>query len=121
MKGKFNIKLTAFLVSLFVSLLIIILGNKNKYCLAFGFIVLSLSVVLYVLYNDDKTKEINAEIEERIAEIENDNEMPEDERDYAMQELFLCQIKLMKRKKRITIIFYLFAIMLFVLGFFSMF
>ncbi len=121
MKKNFNIKLTAFLVSLFVSLLIVILGNKNQYCLGFGFMLMALSVVLYVLYNDEKTAQICTEIDERISEIENDDSMPEAERDYAMQELFLGQIKLTKRKKKITVIFYSFAIMLFILGFFALF
>ena len=74
MKKKFNLKLTAFLVSLFISLMIIILGNKNPYCLSFGFVFMSVSMVLYVLYNNEKTTKTILELDNAIDELDETEE-----------------------------------------------
>ena len=121
MKKNFSIKLTAFLVSLFISLILVIVGNKNQYCLSFGFMLMGVSVALYVLYNDEKTVQTLADIDQKIAEIKHDESMDEDDADFSMQELMLVQTKLLKRKKKIAFIFYLFAALLVVLGFYAMF
>lgn len=122
MKFKFNFKLTAFLVSLFLSLIILILGNKNQYCLCFGFILLGLSAALFVYYNNDKTtqtiEEINKEVDEldeEFAQFE-DNEEIQEERAYALQQLYLRQNRLMKRKRKVSVTFYLCAGLLILLG-----
>ena len=122
MKFKFNFKLTAFLVSLFLSLIILILGNENKYCLCFGFILLGLSAALFVLFNNDKTvqtiQEIDKEIEEldeEFAEFEGNEEIQE-ERTYVLQQLYLRQNRLIKRKRKVAITFYLCAGLLILLG-----
>ncbi|MBQ8615611.1 MAG: hypothetical protein IJ415_03495 [Clostridia bacterium] len=124
MKKKFNFKLTAFLVSLFVSLLIIILGNKNPYCLCFGFILMAISMVLYVLYNNEKTEttieQINLEIDQ-MGEFDEIEDIESDERIYIVQQLYIRQGKLLKRKKSISIMFYLFAGLLVVLAVFGIF
>lgn len=121
MKNKFNIKLTAFLVSLFISLIIVILGSKFVYCLSFGFILMGLSLVFFVLYNDEKTANSNIEIEEAIDELAEDETIEESEKVYMLQQYYSSQRKLLKRKKRVAITFYLCAAMLVVVGFFGFF
>lgn len=123
MKFKFNFKLTAFLVSLFLSLIVLILGNKNPYCLSFGFIFLGISAVLFVFYTNEKTQQYIAEVDKEIDKydqefdkLNEDNEEIQMERAYVMQQLYLSQNKLMKRKRKITIVFYLCAALLIVLG-----
>lgn len=121
MKKKFNIKLTAFLVSLFVSLLIVVLGNKNQYCLCFGFILMAVSMVLYVLYNNDKTEKALEEINDEIDELTENEQDESDEEIYVLQQLYIRQGKLLKRKKSIAGTFYLFSGLLVVLAVFGIF
>ncbi len=63
---KWNWKLTLCLVSLFVSLILIIFGNSNKYCLAVGLICLGVSIGLYAFYRlkiyDDNIKDVTEEL-----------------------------------------------------------
>ena len=75
---KFNLKLTAFLVSLFVALLLLILGNKNQYCLSFGLILLGASLVAFVFYATDKINNELLEIEKEIDELDEIEEPDED-------------------------------------------
>lgn len=127
MKKKFNFKLTALLVSLFISLILIILGNSNKYCLSFGFILLGLAAALYVLYNNEKTlheiDEINKELDEidlnEDFDFDSDGEedlLNDEDKAYVLQQLYLRQGNLIKRKKKVTIIFYLCAALMVLLG-----
>ena len=122
MKFKFNFKLTAFLVSLFLSLIVLILGNKNQYYLSFGFVLLGISAILFVFYTNEKTQqaieEVDREIEKYDEEFDEFEETEEllDERAYVMQQLYLSQNKLMKRKRKVTITFYLCAALLILLG-----
>ena len=55
MKNKINFKLTAILVSLFIGFLLIVLGNKNKYCLSFGLIFLAIALLIYVVSKYQQT------------------------------------------------------------------
>ena len=68
MKKKFDFKLTAILVSLFIGFLLLVLGNKNKYCLSFGFIVLGISVVLYGLNKRNQLKNLIAKYDTALDE-----------------------------------------------------
>ena len=127
MKFKFNFKLTAFLVSLFISLLIIILGNKNKYCLSFGFAMLGFALVIFVMYNNEKTdktiEEVDAQIDELSQEYtdldEEDDlngEVLEENYAYSIKQLYIRRSKLLKRKKKVVITFYLCAALLVLFG-----
>ena len=124
MKFQFNLKLTAFLVSLFISLIMIILGNKNQYCLSFGFIALGLSLFLFVLYNDEKVAktvvDLDNEIEDFASTLEDnatDNAFDEvDESAYALKQQYLRRKKIVKHAKKVKITFYLCAILFVVLG-----
>ena len=116
MKKNFSLKLTIFLVSLFISLLILILGNKNQYCLSFGFICLGFSIASYVFYNDEKTTKEIALIEQQLEELDEDETIEEEEKDFIEQQLYLRENKLLKNKKKVTIVFYLSAVLLVFLG-----
>ena len=103
-------------MSLFISLLVLVLGNKNHYCLCFGFVLLGLSFAVYVLYNEEKTSITIAEIYKQIEEIENNESLNEDDLSYALQELYLREAKLLKRKKKVAFTFYLSAALFVLLG-----
>ena len=117
MKKKFNFKLTIFLVSLFVSLIIIILGNKNKYCLYFGIILLGLSLGLFMYYFNDQIDKNIMEIEEEIEKIDGQSE----DDGFMLQDLYTVKNKLTKKKKSVKVTFSLCSILLVVLGILGMF
>ena len=85
-KNKFNLKLTAFLVSLFLSLLLVILGGKNKYCLAFGFIMMGISLELFILYSNEKMQIELSQINEDIDEVDVSEEIEEEEQELEVYE-----------------------------------
>ena len=124
MKRKFNFKLTIFLVSLFLGLLLTILGSKNSYCLSFGLIVLGISLALFVWYNDEQTTKSLSELEQEIDEITSvdiEDEELEKERIYILGRLLIAQKKLIKKKKSVLITFSLCGFALIVLGFINIF
>ena len=136
-KFKFNIKLTAFLVSLFLSLILVIVGSNNKYCLSFGFILMGLSLSLFVWYNNEKTQKMLELLEEDIDaveqyEIDEDEEMQieteedmlfksEEERIYVLKQLYVRQSKLKKQKNKFIVLFNLCGFVLIILGFIGLF
>lgn len=122
MKKKLNVKLTACLVSLFIGLILLILGNKNKYCLAFGFIVLAFGVVLYVLFKQDKLNELLNEVKLQKEETEDTiakNEEEQKQKDYILKELKKIKAKTEKQKGRLQVVFYLCAFLLLLAGIFA--
>lgn len=121
MKFKFNLKLTLFLVSLFVSLLLVILGSKNKYCLCFGFILMGVSLVLFTLYHNEKVSKELINTNETLNEVENDEELTEDEQVYVMEQLFIRQKNLIKKKRSVIITFDLCGFAIAILGIISVF
>ena len=70
MKKKINFKLTFTLVSLFIGFLLIVLGNKNKYCLSFGLIFLAVALLIYITDKYQKIKQALIEIEIAIDETD---------------------------------------------------
>lgn len=124
MKIKFNLKLTAFLVSLFLGLLLVILGSKNSYCLSFGLMVLGLSLEVFIWYNNERIakaiSDIDAEIDQ-INSVEVEDEELEEERVYILQQFVLQQKKLIKKKKSIYVVFGLCGFVLIILGFVNLF
>lgn len=110
MKKKFDLKLTAFLVSLFIGLLIVILGNKNQYLLSFGFVVIGFSLILFAMF---KTAEINAVVNELQIELE--SLKPEEE--FKVKEIAKSQAKLASQRRKVNFVFYAAATLLIVLAF----
>ena len=106
---KFDLKLTGFLVSLFIGLLLIILGSKNSYCLSFGLMITGFSLGLYSMY---KSAKLNKLIEEVETEIEETNV----EDSYTLKQLFKIKSKLKKQRRSVNFVFFLTAVLLIVLG-----
>ena len=121
MKFKFNLKLTTFLVSLFIGLLLIILGSGNKYCLSFGFIVIGLSLPVFVWYNNEKTRKEYDELSKLIEEIEQDLDVEDQEQMFALSQVYVARKKVERNKHKSVILFYSCGIMLLILGFIGMF
>lgn len=122
MKKKLNIKLTACLVSLFIGLTLLILGNKNKICLAFGFIISAFAIVLYVLYKVDKYNEVLKEVATQKSEVEDIVAQTEEEmkqKDHLLKELKKIKTKTESEKGRLQFVFYLCAFLLLLAGIFS--
>ena len=97
MKKKINFKLTFSLVSLFMGFLLIVLGNKNKYCLSFGLIFLAGALLLYLF---DKYKKINDAMmeldglidETDIQDFDKISELSEQKRVLKKQKSFTCSM-----------------------------
>lgn len=129
MKFKFNLKLTSFLVSLFLSLLLVILGSKNEYCLSFGFMLMGVSLILFVVYNNDKTKKALSELEQDIDELNNEIESFQSDEDdeiveestYVLKQMYLRQSKIKKNAKKSIVTFTICGFALILLGFVSLF
>ncbi len=128
-KFKINFKLTTFLVSLFLSLLLVILGSKNNYCLSFGFILMGISLLLFVLYNNEKLQKQLQDINETIDEVDqledessNHDEFSqeEEERLYVLKELYIAQKKINKKQKKSKILFNICGVALIILGFINL-
>ena len=114
MKKKFNLKLTLSLVSFFISLLLIILGNKNNYCLSFGFILLGVAIAVYAMNKSEQIDKVILEISNDIGETKPDNT-------FELQQLSKEMKKFKKQKRNLNFSFYLCATLLVVVGFTFMF
>lgn len=100
MKKKFNLKLTISLVSLFISLLILILFNQNKFGLFFGFLFLGASLLLYGYF---RASLLNETINKTNQELEETEYVEDGVVDEVLKEL--KHVKRLKRSTQIT--FYL--------------
>lgn len=73
MKKK-TIKLICFFASLILGIILLILGNKNKYCLSFGTMLIGVSFVTFAFFKDEVFKQdlekFNNEIESEEYEID---------------------------------------------------
>ncbi len=105
---KFDLKLTGFLVSLFIGLLLMILGNKNAYCLSFGLILIAIGLVFYALHANDKTKQDLESIDKQLDNTDDD---------YEIRELRKAERKIKKNLKGINVLFYVSAAFLVILSF----
>ena len=118
---KFNLKLTAFLVSLFIGLLLVILGNNNKICFSFGFVVIGISLFFFVIYFKEKTQKTLIEVNEKLEQTYDDKELDEEDRLYILAQLGLQQKHLNKQQKRTNLLFSITAVVLIIAGFVNMF
>ena len=107
MKKKFDYKLTAILVSLFIGFLLVVLGNKNKYCLALGFIILGIASIFYALSKRKQLTEIM---------IQYENAIEEEESAIALIELGKQRNKLAKQRNFTCSMFFIFGFLLIVGG-----
>ena len=108
-------------MSLFASLLLVILGSKNKYCLSFGFIILGVSLILFILYFNDKfQKELNT-LNQEIDGFDIDETVEDDEKLYILQHLYIRQKQITRSKKRISVVFAICGVTIALLGIFGMF
>ncbi len=130
MKFKFNSKLTAFLVSLFLGFLLVVLGSNNKYCLSFGLIILGVSLTIYVLYNNEKLDNELENLSQQIDDFEQEYDQlvenigdydDNNEYIYALKMLYVRQKKLTKSRQKTIILFNLCAFALVILGFINLF
>ena len=108
-------------MSLFLSVLLILLGGKNKYCLSFGIVFLGIAIVLFSLYASEKQRNALIELNKTIDEVDIDEELDEEEKVYILQQLYIRQKKLTKQEKRMKIVSVLFGFAVIVLGIFGMF
>ena len=118
---KFNFKLTAFLVSLFIGLLLLILGSKSTICFSFGFVVIGFSLGIFVPYSHEKTQKFLIEVNEKLEQTSDDKEMTEEDRLYVLAQLGLQQKRLYKQQKRINLLFSVTGVVLIIVGFVNMF
>ena len=114
MKKQFDFKLTIFLVSLFIGLLLIVLGNKNEYCLSFGIICLGFSLGMYSLYRVGQLDESLKLVDEDIEEADPDDA-------YTLKELRKIKSRLKKQRRTCSIVFMIGAVLLIIIGFANMF
>ncbi len=121
MKFKFNFKLTACLVGLFLSLLLLILGSENKYCLSFGFMALGASLELFLWYNNEKMQNYLNEINQEIDDVELSEDVNDEEKAYVLQQLYITKKKIEKKKKSSNVMFSICGVALVVVGFIALF
>ncbi len=115
MKKKFNLKLTAFLVSLLISLILFIFGAQNNMCIGFACIILAVSFVLFSFYLTERTNNIITQTDMAIEE--------EDEEELDENALFQVEIeksKLIKSTKRTKFVVYFSAVLLVIMGILAM-
>ncbi len=112
MKRKINFKLTFILVSLFIGFLLIVLGNRNKYCLSFGLIFLAIALLIYV---SNKFKQVNQAL------MEIDILMDETD-DFSVVFELSAQKKALKKQKGFTCTMSaVFAVLLIIFAFINLF
>lgn len=106
---KLNLKLTLILVSLFISLILLILGGslKNNFCLCFGMIFLSLALVVFLVGEMQKLSDMQRQMQLEAESVETEEEY---------LQLKLAQKEMKKQKKMLIFGGFAFAIILFVLG-----
>ncbi len=74
---KFNFKLTASVVSLFITFIFFVFGNKNKICLFFGFMFLAAALIMFLLYILDRFNADLIKAEEMLDELDTTPEKEE--------------------------------------------
>lgn len=114
-------------MSLFISLILVILGSKNTYCLSFGFIVMGASLASFIWYMNEKIENELVEINQAIDELTSDENMEKEESDeeieeqaYILQQLYLRQKQLTKKKRSVRFIFGICGGALIILGFINL-
>jgi len=112
MKKKFDLKLTACLVSLFISFLLIIFFNDIPGVLALSFVIMA--VVLYFLAKI-RIEKIDLTLENTEIDIDQQKKLGEID-DEDLEEVYKQMAQLTKQKKSIKFVFNAAAIMLLVVA-----
>ena len=120
-KFKFNFKLIIAMLSLFSSLILVILGSKNNYCLSFGFMLLGISIELFMIYLNEKYKNELIKLAEEIDEVDTSEDLDEEEKVYILQQLYLRQKHITKKNKRTNFVFATCGALMILLGVFNLF
>lgn len=120
-KFKLNSKLIIALMSLFASLIFVILGSKNKYCLSFGFIFLGCSLELFLFYLNEKYQKELTELAEEIDSVDICEDVDEMEKAYILQQHYIRQKRLTKKKRRTNIVFSICGVAIVLLGILNLF
>ena len=138
-KFKFNFKLTAFVVGLFISFLLIFLGGKFDICRSFGLICLGASMIGYIYIYDDSVKKTLKKLDRRVDKLENNSQpnfreddceeqveeddefsvedLTKEEKEYVLMELHAKRNKITKSKKKVKVLFILSGALLIIAGF----
>lgn len=107
---KFNFKLTASVVSLFITFIFFVFGNAHKVCLFFGFMFLAAALVMFLQYILEKLNAAIYQAEEKLEELD---ATPEKE-EYAIN--LDIKYTIIKKKRKAQILFYLCAGLLVITG-----
>lgn len=90
----------------------LILGNKNKYCLFFGLIVLALGFIFYPLHKKQQADELVSEIDKEVKHFEVTNE----EQLAVLNEYKQAKKTILKKKHRTMVLFFVVSIALVVVA-----
>jgi len=83
---------------------------------------MGISLCLFVWYNNEKVVQTIDSINEQIDDIQNDKteqELDDQEKTYALSELFKRQHRIAKHSKKVRLVFYLCGVLLVLLGILS--
>ena len=114
MKKKLKIKTILIVIAFAISLALIIIGNKNPYCLGFGAIFLAIACFLYAY---EKVQDLNKKRLELSDEYYSYNDKDVIRRAQCEYQMKLCK----KQAFRTRVVFYGFSILMVVFAFISMF
>lgn len=108
---KLNLLLTISLVSLFISIILIIVGNINIYCLSFGFLFLAIALGLFTADRSVHWSNLIKQNKELLESLESGKD------DMLAYEIIFANKKLAKQRISIIMGSVLFALLLIVLAF----
>ncbi len=112
MRSKFNFKLTLAAVSLFISLILLVLGNKTKVCLFLGLFLLGVTLIFFAHTRVQDMKLVERKTEEEIDEEENvDVDV--------LNETYKELSRLRRTKIKTRIVFYTAGALLIIFSFFA--
>ena len=101
-------------MSLFIGLILLIVGNQNKYCQSFGFIFFAVGIIFMAVERTNKIDKRRIEIDKILEEnMEND-----DFDDVEMIELQDESARLLRQRRKINISFYICGILFILVGIF---
>ncbi len=118
MKKKFNFKLTACVVSLFIGFFVIIFLNEHKFWFFVGMCLLAVSVYCFARVSADNTDRI---LKEAMVEVEKEIEEKDEPDEEVINEVYAEMKRLKKRKNSMMFTFSFFAIMLVLVAILSLF
>ncbi len=122
MKKKVDFRLTISMVSLFIGILVVILGNGLSYCIAIGMILIAASCFVFSGYQSGKLTEQIDYIQTELDNFENDDSPYDPNTSYTRTELreMMEAVRSLKRQRRKSrIIYNTFATVLVIVAIFA--